>query len=183
MPEYLTKEQTAFIKYLISLTPENNRGTLAILRRGLSDHPADKLNMYRFVARKIPDYDRGTRYEDAYYLTAALYALNPNSTEDGNFGNHMKVIARQRDDNEAAERRFAVLLNTRIDDLNTPLRQAVMMMKQQDPPVRINWYELFADLLHWDNPQKVVQRAWANSFWAYERPTEEADHNPTTNNQ
>jgi CRISPR type I-E-associated protein CasB/Cse2 len=174
MPIYLTNEQTAFIKYLTSLDLEKNNGTLAVLRRGLAGNPAGDLNLYRFIARRVPDKDRGSQRESIYYLIAALYALQPNTpekhTETGNFGDHMRATAKKRDDLEAAERRFTVLLTARLEDLTTPLRQAVMMLKQNDLPV--NWSQLFSDLLHWDQPDKWVQRTWANHFWGYEGSTE-----------
>ena len=166
MQNRLKDEQYAFIKYLINLTPETDRGALAVLRRGVSGNPAEDLNSYRYVARRIPDYDRGTPREAIYYLVAALYALNPYAITEGNFGTHMKQAASLRQDSEAAERRFTVLLTSRLEDLGKPLRQAVMMLKQLDLP--INWFGLFSDLLYWNLPRKNVQRAWANNFWAYE---------------
>ncbi|TLN00073.1 type I-E CRISPR-associated protein Cse2/CasB [bacterium] len=175
MPDYLTKEQSAFLMYLTSLNTDANRGTLAVLRRGLAGNPIEDLNLYRFVAWHIPDSDRGTVRESAYYLVAALYALHPLSTDAENLGGHMKLAAQRRNDVEAAERRFTVLLNASMTDLAMPLRQAMTMLKQLVLPV--NWTALFAGLLHWDNPDKVVQRAWANSFWAYDNRAE----NETTN--
>ena len=175
MQNRLTKEQFAFIKYLTSLNTDDNRGTLAVLRRGLSGNPCEDLNMYRFVARKVPDSDRSTSREGVYYLVAALYALHPMETDEGNFGSHMKRAASQRADLEAAERRFTVLLNTRLEDLSSPLRQAVTMLKQAEKEIAVNWTGLFADLLHWEHPNKTVQRAWANSFWGYERPAEDTN--------
>lgn len=170
MQNRLTNEQIAFIRYLTELSIEDNRGTLAVLRRGLMGDPVNDLNLYRFVARRVPDVDRNTPREAVYYLVAALYALHPLNCENGNLGDHLKQAAAKRDDLEAAERRFTALLNTRLEDLNPPLRSAVTLLKQKELPV--NWMALFSGLLRWDHPQKVTQRAWANSFWAYERPAE-----------
>lgn len=170
MPDYLTREQSAFLMYLTSLNTDANRGTLAVLRRGLAGNPIEDLNLYRFVTRHIPDSDRGIVREHAYYLIAALYALHPLLSASGNMGGHMKRASQLRNDGEAAERRFTVLLNTSLTDLAMPLRQAVTMLKQLDLPV--NWTAFFAGLLHWDNPDKFVQRAWANSYWAYDNRTE-----------
>lgn len=180
MPNSLSNEQYAFMKYLTSLNTDKNRGTLAVLRRGLAGNPIEDLNLYRFVARRVPDSDRGTPRESVYYLVAALYALQPESAPDGNFGDHMKRVTQKRNDLEAAERRFTVLLTASLEDLSTPLRQAVMMLKQNELPV--NWTALFADLLHWNHPDKWAQRAWANSFWGYERPAEnQTDTQPADN--
>lgn len=175
MQNYLTSEQYAFIMYLTSLTTENNRGELAVMRRGLMGAPCEDLNLYRFVARRVPESDRDTYREAAYYLVAALYALHPVTTNQGNFGDHMKQVAGRRKDSDAAERRFTALLNARLEDIAAPLRQAMTMLKGEELPV--NWLQLFSDLLHWSNPKKVSQRAWANGFWAYERPEDETAEN------
>lgn len=183
MNNRLTDEQFAFIRYLSSLDTETNRGTLAVLRRGLSGDPVEDLNLYRFIAPRVPESDRGTRRESAYYLVAALYALHPMNADEGNMGDHMRLVALRRADPDSAERRFAAMLNTRLEDLNTPLRQAVMMIKQVEPPLPVNWAALFADLLRWEHPRKPAQRAWANSFWAYVRPNEFNDHQPVENQE
>ncbi len=169
MQNHLTPDQYAFIRYLTALDGERNRDVLAVLRRGLTGDPARDLNLYRFVARYVPDEDRGTEREAVYYLVAALYAFHPVNTDKGNFGDHMAQAARLRQDNEAAERRFTALLNARFSDLAGPLRQAVAMLKQQEE-ISVNWTALFSGLLHWNNPEKTVQRIWANGFWGFERP-------------
>lgn len=170
MKSHLTQQQNKFIRYLTSLNTDEHRGELATLRRGLSGNPVEDLNLYRLLARKVPDEDRDTRREPIYYLVAALYAFHPVQTDKGNFGDAMRQVAIRRDDQDAAERRFTALLNARLDDLARPLRQALMMIKQAEPPVPVNWASLFGDLLYWDSPRKSSQRAWANGFWAYERP-------------
>jgi len=180
MQRRLSTEQYAFIKYLTNLSKEDNRGALATLRRGIAGNPLEDLNLRRFIARKVPDEVRDSPREGVYYLVAALYGFHPYNTETGNFGEHMKRVSLARDDSEAAERRFTVLLNARLEDLNAPLRQAVMMIRQQEPPIAINWGALLVDLLFWEHPQKISQRAWANSFWSYERPE---DKNTSSSNE
>jgi len=179
----LTSEQYAFIKYLTSLNKEEDRGALAVLRRGVAGDPLLDLNLRRLIAHKVPDEVRDTPREGVYYLVAALYGFHPWDTDTGNFGDHMKRISKARSDSDAAERRFTALINARLSDLNAPLRQAVMMIRQQqEQRIPINWSALLVDLLRWDHPQKISQRAWANSFWAYERPPEPTD-TPSNDNQ
>lgn len=180
MPDRLSSEQYAFVKYLTSLNKERDRGPLAVMRRGASGNPVQDLNLYRFVTRKVPDSDRGTAREAVYYLVSALYALHPLDTDTGNFGDHLRRAAQMRSDSDAAERRFSALLSARLEDLHAPLRQAVMMIRQIEPPIPINWAALFADLLRWEHPNKLSQREWANHFWGYERP-EEAKPEETAN--
>jgi len=178
MQNRLTSEQYAFIKYLTSLSKEDNRGALATLRRGIAGNPLEDLNLRRFIARKVPDDVRDTAREGVYYLVAALYGFHPCNAEAGNFGETMKRVSMARKDSDAAERRFTALLNARLVDLNAPLRQAVMMVRQHENPIPVNWGALLADLLRWDHPEKISQRAWANSYWSYERSDDE--QNPST---
>lgn len=175
----LTDKQVAFIKYLTSLNTENNRGTLATLRRGLAGHPFYDLNMRQFIAGHIPEEDRDGRFngttEMAYYLLSSLYASHPYSTQEGNFGNHLRTASGLRADKDAAERRFTALLNARLEDLHQPLRQALNMLDVQHQHIPVNWMALFADLLDWEDDKKSTQRSWANGFWAYEKPVKDTD--------
>ena len=173
MQNRLSTEQYAFIKYLTSLNKEDDRGALATLRRGIAGDPLEDLNLRRYIARRVPDEVRDKPGEGVYYLVAALYGFHPVNIETGNFGDTMYQVRLARQDPEAAERRFTALLNTRLADLNAPLRQAVAMVhQQQEPPIAINWGALLTDLLRWDRPEKWSQRAWANRFWRYERPND-----------
>ena len=176
MPDENEKHLSDFVEYLTRLTPENDRGTLAVLRRGLGYPPGQDLDMYRYVARFVPDAFRGKDREKVYYLVAALYAFHQLSTdEDLNFGSHMALAASQQKDLAATERRFVVLLNTNLADLADYMRQAISFLRANK--VKINWQNLFDDLSHWDSRNKSVQRRWANSFWAYQKPVNESTTN------
>jgi len=166
MPSLLDTNQVHFLKYLLGLNTEYNRHELAILRRGLTLPPGEDANMYRIIARFVPDEERGGEREKLYYLIASLYAFHPMHTEKGNFGNHMAEAAAKMTESTATERRFTVLLNAHYQDLPDYLRQAVSFLKSNEIP--INWFSLFKDLLRWDHPDKYTQRKWANGFWAYQ---------------
>jgi CRISPR type I-E-associated protein CasB/Cse2 len=173
------KKKSDFITYLTSLTPEKDRGTLAVLKRGLRYPPGEDVEMYRYVARFIPETLRGTWREKVYYLVAALYAFHPLTTEeDLNFGNHMAAAAKQMGDPASTERRFTLLLNVASDDLADYLRQAISFVKSKD--VQINWQNLYDDLNRWDLPGRPTQKRWANGFWGYQKPAD-GDTNPTSN--
>ena len=167
------KKSSAFITYLTGLVADNNREALAVLRRGLSYPPGEDVEMYRYVARFVPEAERGRDREKIYYLVAALFAFHPLPTTGGNFGNHMALAASRASDPASTERRFTVLLNANILDLADYLRQAVSFLKSREIPIPINWEALFEDLKHWDSPGKPIQRHWANAFWAYQKPVDE----------
>ena len=182
MPNEERKKPSGYIEYLTGLTAENDRGTLAVLRRGLGYPPGQDVDMYRYVARFVPDDARGREREKIYYLIAALYAFHQlKTTEDLNFGNHMAIAASLAGDPTSTERRFTVLLNANIADLADYLRHAVNFLKSKGVP--INWNTLFEDLKRWDLPDKPIQRRWANSFWAYQKPAEEKPSQPTQTNK
>jgi CRISPR system Cascade subunit CasB len=174
MPDEESKKPHHFIEYLTGLTTENDRGALAVLRRGLGYPPGQDVNMYRYVARFVPEEARGREREKVYYLIAALYAFHQLSTTDNlNFGDHMAKAASLEKDPTATERRFTVLLNANSTDLADYLRQAVSFLKSRKVKVEINWNNLFEDLKRWDLPGRPTQRRWANAFWGYQKPAEE----------
>ena len=173
MPNSESHKKSPFIEYLTALTPENDRGTLAALRRGLGVPPGEEVGMYRYVAPFVPDSERGREREKIYYLVASLYAYHRLSTDEGNFGAHMAKAASLSTDVTATERRFTALLGARLEDLADVLRQAVSFLRSKD--VEINWQALFDDLRRWDYPNKPVQRRWANAFWAYRKPAGEEE--------
>jgi len=154
-------ESNSFIEYLEGLASREERGALAALRRGLGNPPGTTVEMFRYVEPFLPERRRAEQ-EAAYYLVAALFALHPKSTRQGNFGNHMAAIRKEGDD-DALERRFTVLLAAHPDDLPNYLRQAVGVLKYKECP--IHWVQLLRDIQFWDLPDRRVQKAWARSFW------------------
>jgi CRISPR system Cascade subunit CasB len=166
MSKPLKQHQQAFLHYLLSLNHDSHRQTLAALRRGLTAPPGETPEMYRYLARFVPEEERGTGREQPYYLLAALYAFHPANTEQGNFGTHMAQAAAEADSLPATERRFTLLLNADRRDLPDLLRQSVSYLKSKEAPV--NWRQLFKDLLYWDHPNHMVERQWANGFWAFQ---------------
>ncbi len=155
-----------FIDRLQKLAEGHERGALASLRRGLGQPPGTVADMYRYVEPFLGEQGSGARFkESAFYLVAALFALHPKSTDEGNMGAHM---AKTRTDSgaDALERRFTALLAAHPDDLPEYLRQSISFLKSKDVPV--NWNQLLWDLENWDkrdDPKYSVQKKWARSFW------------------
>lgn len=169
------QEPHPFIRYLQGLAEKQERGALASLRRGLGQPPGTVAEMYRYVE---PYLGADARYkESTYYLVAALFALHPQSTDQGNMGDH---LARTRTENasDALERRFTALLAAHPDDLPDYLRQAVSFLKSKEESV--NWNQLLRDLQNWGHEGRFVQKAWARSFWGGRQLAEQSNN---SNNQ
>ncbi len=151
----------AFVRYLRTLA--DDRAALAALRRGLGRPPGTAPEMFPYVVPHLPA-DIRFNEEAAYYTLAALFALHPLATEQGNMGDHLAQAASQGN-REAVERRFVALLSAHPDDLPEYLRQAVSFLKAHEIPV--HWDALFEALLFWGHPTRgdIIRRQWARSFW------------------
>ncbi|MHB0876988.1 MAG: type I-E CRISPR-associated protein Cse2/CasB [Anaerolineae bacterium] len=153
--------QGDFVTYLEGL--RQDRGALAALRRGLGQPPGSATEQYRYVVPWLPKAG-GRRREDAYFLIAGLFAYHPQEGGSGNVGDHMARTCQSPDDRPAVERRFTALLAAHPDDLPFYLRQAISFLRAKEVPV--DWGQLLDDVLHWDHPDRYVQRRWAASFWS-----------------
>lgn len=167
-----------FIEYLYSLSRGQKRGALADLRRGLSEPPGTAPIMFPYVARWVPEDARQSWREKVYYLIAALFAYYQSGASEvgkqrmtsGNFGEHCRMAKTAKKQSESYEIRFASVLKSHNEDLPVYLRQMISLLKSADVP--INWDQLFHDLNRWNSESQYIQRQWANSYWAYQKPDE-----------
>ena len=137
-------------------------GTLAELRRGLTEHPGGRdVWVYGHLGGAAPE------HEEPAAIVASLFALwhqggrglvrQPPSSFGGSYGR-----LRSPAGSENVERRFATLIDSHPDDLPVRLRHAVALLRSQDVP--INWEQLLRDLLRWGADHRPVQRRWARRF-------------------
>ena len=164
-----------FVEHLEKLRDQEDRGALAILRRGLGRQPGMAPEMYSLVIPWVPEH----RYaEDAAFLVAALFALHPQPGGQGTLGAAFAHIA---EPSGSVEQRFVALLNCHHDDLPAHLRQAISLLRSKDIPV--DWKRLLQDVLGWDHDSRYVQRDWAREFWRSAEhplsPSEANDENTT----
>ena len=169
-----------FVDWLVN-SAAGDRAALAALRRGLGQPPGYVPEMLPYMARHVsgmPEWQ-----ERLAYIVAPLFAVHPSNTGEGNMGDHMAALRGAND--EALERRFAVLLAAHPEELDVHLRHVISMLKQNNIPV--NWEQLMRDIGDWGHPdrQARVRRRWANSFWRSEvtSPIEESgeDENESSN--
>ena len=138
-------------------------GTLAKLRRGLTEHSGERdVWVYAHLGGASPE------QEEPAALVASLFALwhqggrgrtqrAPDSF-GGSYG-RLRVITGA----ESVEKRFAALIDSHPEDLPARLRHAVSLLRSKDIPIK--WEQLLRDLLWWAAEKRPVQRRWARDFW------------------
>ncbi|MFZ4508745.1 MAG: type I-E CRISPR-associated protein Cse2/CasB [Fimbriimonas sp.] len=176
-----TKEQ-AFIDRIERLNP----GELAALRRGCGER-----NPVEGRCPWLHGLIYGVASEPTAFLTASLLAQYKTSvisskshSLEGNFGITWKR-AIQGTDSDSIRRRFHILLDSEFDprtgDGDLPYRLRQMVRYAASENVGVDWPELLKHLRSWNSPDKWVQKAWARSYFANERPGD-ATTNPEREN-
>lgn len=165
----MNERRDRFVRYLLELEENEQRATLATLRRGLGEPPGTVLAMgryiYQFFGAEELETPKGNAEANAFFLIATLVALHPQNASLGNMGDHLRALKREKEKkgekDDATERRFAQLLATHPSDLHEVLPRLVSLLKAKDE--KINWRQLLDDVCDWrfEKPQK----AWARSFW------------------
>jgi len=168
--------QHKFITHLEKLVRNQDRGALAVLRRGLGKPPGAAREMDRYVLNSLPD-DVSEKQENAYYLVGALFAYWHQGKGDivknapANLGESLRRLVNyessesssREDAEKRVEKRLVALLNCHIDDLPNHLRHVIGLLKSKDIPV--NWTQLLLDVQNWQWESRDVQREWARKFW------------------
>lgn len=180
------KKQHQLISYLLELSSQEDRASLAALRSAL--RPGRELDALRFVVPFLQDTDRSgvalsaarrRKDEEDAVLLAALFALHP---EPGalSLASALSRIFHETQ-SESIEGRFRALLSADRTDLATHLRHAVSLCASKGIP--LDWNDLYSALRFWDHEDDRARRAWARDFWASNGAPEAPDAAPpsTTN--
>ena len=131
---------------------------LADLRDGLGREPGEVPARYRHIVSFL-----NTGKEADLLLIASLFAFHPLSDSARAI---WAIICARLMASAAAKRtknHFLRLLAMRRDTLETPLWQAVSILKNQG--IAVNWHQLMYDIQDWDRTDHIVQRKWARAFW------------------
>jgi CRISPR system Cascade subunit CasB len=92
-----------------------------------------------------------------------------------NFGSSCRGLANNTQ-SEGADRRFRALLDTSLEDIQSPLTALVRQIKTKE--VRIDYPQLLADLTQWEHPNQYIQDRWARTFWGASSAEGEPKHDP-----
>ncbi len=156
--------EAKFVEYLRGFAKTENRGALAVLRRGISLDRSAAVGICRYVAGWIREED-GRWDEQRFYLVAALFGRYPcTALTAHNFGGSYRQFCIKRESvSESLERRFTALLACDTESVGVHLRHAISLFAAEE--IAVNWAELLSDLRWWGDPDRRVQRRWAREFW------------------
>lgn len=151
-------------------------GKLAMLRRGCGAHDPVEGRCPWLIGLIY-----GVASESTAFLVASLLAqyktidIRANRHRiNGNFGMTWKRAVAGSKSDASIKRRFNILLDTDYDsrtgegDMSYRLRQMVRYAASKG--IGIDWPTLLTDLKFWNQSEKYVQKQWARSFFAAERP-------------
>jgi CRISPR system Cascade subunit CasB len=152
------KWKSQYLEKLEKLVKDDERATLAELRRSLGKNPTVTLVRIGWLFAGVPDFAL-----DTAVLHAGLFAIDGDNASSNNFGKAFRVLL-DSTGSDSIEKRFVSLVETEREDLATPLRHAIKLLASKE--IGLDWAQLFDDLLGWHYESRGVQRKWARSFWS-----------------
>jgi CRISPR system Cascade subunit CasB len=159
-PPAIAPNITRYIDRLDALDP----GQRARLKRNAGNTLAESRGLLPLFYRILPGSIAGQRDVETYFLVATLHGLNPRPGFRGNFAQTLANVAGDSSAHrDGIDCRVAILLDSHRGELPFRLRQAVRFVASHERP--IDWPRLLHDLLRWDHPGRIVQRAWARSYF------------------
>ncbi len=157
------RPKSSFIEYLESLAKNEDRGSLASLRRGLQYDLGTCIDMYPYLIPWLANV-KGKWEKNVYYLIASLFAYHPSVVQEGNMGDVFYQIKTKKGGNTSLEQRFMTLIRSDPEDLPLHLKQAISIAKSEG--ISVNWHELFFDLMRWPYDSSFPPfEKWAQSYW------------------
>jgi CRISPR system Cascade subunit CasB len=155
-----------FIDHLKRLA-ENDRGALAVLRRGAGFAPGTYPPAFPYVERFVPYEHAQDRRRLARYLVATLFALHPEHVNGTSLAAAFGRLMRERD-SPSLEKRFVALLAAESEELPVHLRNVVALLSSDG--IACDYAALEADLAQWLHPFSTesrdrVRQQWARDFY------------------
>lgn len=152
----------AYIDYLHKLSERENgrqRVAFAALRAGLTN-PPESVQMAPYVEKWV----KGARgwWRDCYYMVGALYTLQPAIVNEGNFGDHLRLL--KSPDNTAIDKRITRLLKADRSTVYPEVRSSISILASADLP--INWVQLLSHMIGWNHPSRYVQKQWSYCYYS-----------------
>jgi CRISPR system Cascade subunit CasB len=164
---------TNFLESLHRRIKDDN-GAKALFKRALSGEERHIRNTYSMVLPYLEGIHE--RQQEIWIFVASLSVYYPqkNREKQQNFGSSCLGLANATN-SEGADRRFRTLLDTSLEDIQSPLTALVRQIKTKE--VRIDYPQLLAELCQWDHPDQYIQDRWARTFWGASSSTEGQEQN------
>jgi CRISPR system Cascade subunit CasA len=160
------REIPRFVQVLFDPANLGSAKNLAILRSGIYQWPDQISRIHSLITPHIPEADHDPWCEAVYYLIGTLFAYYPENSDRGNMGSHFRLAGPYGSVQEQhIENQFSLLLSSDTQELSMRLQKVVDLLRSK--VIKVNWAELFMDLLQWNAPGQPVQKKWANDFWGY----------------
>lgn len=157
------KRITEFMANLNKLDP----GSKARLKRCTGKSLDEARSAIGLFYRLLPHPAPPSTDEPVYWLVATLFPLLEGSGK-GNFGSALRRV-RTKDNEKGLDRRLETLLDADNTQLAYRLSQLVSFLHANKE--KVNWANLLADLLHWQHPDRFVQKAWAKAYFSLSSQT------------
>jgi CRISPR system Cascade subunit CasB len=154
---------TKFLESLHRHIKDDN-GAKAVFKRALSGEERHIRNTYAMVLPSLEGIHE--RQQEIWIFVASLSVYYPqpfNRENQRNFGYSCRGLANDTN-SKGAERRFRALLDTSLEDIQSPLIALIRQIKTKE--VRIDYPKLLADLCQWEHPNQYIQDNWARTFWS-----------------
>ena len=175
-----TELEGRFVSQLEKLVADEDRATLAQLRRGLGKPLGFVTERDGWVLKRTPEISQPEDHRKLaiFAMVASLFALHSKPGGSGSFGEAFRELglrapASDGSPNPSVEKRFVALLNSNSEELGDRLRHAVSLLRANDIDIAIDWRRLLHDAQWWDAPRRGVQINWSRDFWGSRRPTDQ----------
>jgi CRISPR system Cascade subunit CasB len=164
------ERQTKFLESLHRRIKDDN-GAKAVFKRALSGEERHIRNTYSMVLSYLEGIHE--RQQEIWIFVASLSVYYPQSIREKqqNFGSSCRGLANNTQ-SEGADRRFRALLDTSLEDIQSPLTALVRQIKANE--VRMDYPQLLADLCQWEHSNQYIQDRWARTFWGASNIGEES---------
>jgi CRISPR system Cascade subunit CasB len=157
---------------------KDDNAAKAALKRALSGEERHIRNTYSSVLPCMPDINW---QQELWILVACLSVYYPQPFDRKNqrdLGYSCRGLANDTN-SKGAERRFRALLDTSLEDIQSPLTALIRQIKTKE--VRIDYPQLLADLCQWEHPNQYIQDNWARTFWGASKIGEESPKSSSEN--
>ncbi|MCK9609137.1 MAG: type I-E CRISPR-associated protein Cse2/CasB [Methylomonas sp.] len=157
-----------FIQYLQNL--QTDRGKMATLRKGLIESQAQAT--WALLSRFV-DFDRPYQIK-TIQTVAGLFAHHSKTADHGNIGSLCFQLLDSDEKQKLASgesgtisRNFQYALAANNDEILLRVRKLIFRAKANEKVIGVNYVQLTADLLAWNNSFKKekIKLAWGKEFW------------------